>query len=99
MRTLFNFFLLTYKRTHFLDFLTTGGIKLARIASSNMFFKPFCDKAEHSRYLTEPISLAIVRPCGYVIGDNFRSFNFSNVFGLSRRSSFVPTSMIGVFAQ
>lgn len=30
----------SYKRTHFLDFLTSGSVKEAKIASSNTFFRP-----------------------------------------------------------
>ena len=62
----------TYTRTHAhykmmqpFFFLARGlGHKTARIASSNTVFSPFCVSAEHSRYLTAPISLAIARPCG-----------------------------------
>lgn len=75
------------------------GHKTARMASSKTFFNPFWVKAEHSRYLTEAISFAIASPCGYVIGWSFLSFNLSSVFTSSLRSSFVPTSIIGVFGQ
>lgn len=40
----------------------------ARIASSKTVFKPFCVRAEHSKYLTALISLAIETPWGYWIG-------------------------------
>ena len=49
---------------HCFFFLILGtGHSTARIASSNTVFKPFCVKAEHSRYFTAPTSLAIARPC------------------------------------
>lgn len=76
-----------------------GGHNTARIASSNTIFKFFWVRAEHSRYFTALTSLAIARPWGYVIGANFLSFNFSIVLLSSRRSSFVPTSIIGVLGQ
>lgn len=38
------------------------GHKTARMASSNTVFRPFCVRAEHSRYFTALISLAIARP-------------------------------------
>uniref|UniRef100_A0A1A9UM28 Uncharacterized protein n=1 Tax=Glossina austeni TaxID=7395 RepID=A0A1A9UM28_GLOAU len=38
------------------------GHNTERIASSNTVFRPFCVKAEHSKYLTAPISLAIANP-------------------------------------
>lgn len=40
------------------------GQRTARMDSSKTFLRPFCVRAEHSRYLTAPISLAIPRPCG-----------------------------------
>lgn len=40
------------------------GQRTARIASSNTVFRPFWVRAEHSRYLTAPISLAMASPCG-----------------------------------
>lgn len=43
-------------------------LQTARIASSNTVFKPFCVKAEHSRYFTAPISFAIATPCEYWMG-------------------------------
>lgn len=42
--------------------LTGGGQRTARMASSKTVFKPRWVRAEHSRYLTEPISRAIARP-------------------------------------
>lgn len=48
-----------------LFFLGLGcGQSTARMASSKTFLSPFWVRAEHSRYLTEPISLAMARPCG-----------------------------------
>lgn len=38
------------------------GHKTARMASSKTFLRPFCVRAEHSRYLTAPISFAIAKP-------------------------------------
>lgn len=46
-----------------------------------------------------PISLASARPCGYVMGASFFSFSFSMVSLSSRRSSLVPTRMMGVLGQ
>jgi len=43
-------------------------VQTARIASSNTILRPSRVRAEHSKYLTAPISLAIVTPCGYWIG-------------------------------
>lgn len=40
------------------------GQRTARIASSNTVLRPFWVRAEHSRYLTAPISLAMASPCG-----------------------------------
>ena len=41
---------------HFLFlFLTGGGQRTARIASSNTVLRPRCVSAEHSRYLTAPV--------------------------------------------
>ena len=89
-----------YKMAHLFLFLGLGlGQRTARIASSNTALSPFWVKAEHSRYLTARISLAMARPCGYVMGESFFSFSFSMVSLSSRRSSLVPTKMIGVFGQ
>lgn len=44
-----------YNNRHFLFlFLTGGGQRTARIASSNTVLRPRCVSAEHSRYLTAP---------------------------------------------
>ena len=75
------------------------GQSTALIASSNTILSPFCVNAEHSRYLTAPISRAMARPWGYVIGDSFFSFSFSTVSLSSLRSNLVPTRMIGVLGQ
>ena len=69
------------------------------MASSNTCLSPFCVRAEHSRYLTDPTSFIICRPWGYVIGANFFSLSFSIVSLSSLRSSFVPTRMMGVLGQ
>lgn len=50
-------------------------------------------------YLTALISFAIWRPCGYVSGNIFLSFSIAMVPLSSRRSSFVPTRMLGVLGQ
>lgn len=90
----------SYKRVHvFFFFWTFCGCSTARIASSNTVFKPFCVSAEHSRYFTAPISFCICNPCGYVMGASRFSFSFSIVSLSSRKSSFVPTRMMGVFGQ
>lgn len=91
--------LLRYKTLHFFFFGLAFGHRTARIASSKTFLRPFCVSAEHSRYLTALISLAIARPWGYVMGANLFSFSFSTVSLSSRRSSLVPTRMIGVLGQ
>ena len=45
-----------HKSRHFLfRFLTGGGQRTARIASSNTVLRPRCVSAEHSRYLTAPV--------------------------------------------
>lgn len=79
-----------------------------RMASSNTFFNPFWVRAEHSKYLfyekvnirenyrTALISFAICMPWGYVIGAWRFSRSFSIVSRSSRRSSFVPTRIIGI---
>lgn len=46
-----------------------------------------------------PISRAMARPCGYVMGDSFLSRSLSMVSLSSRRSSLVPTRMMGVLGQ
>uniref|UniRef100_A0A034W3Y8 Uncharacterized protein n=1 Tax=Bactrocera dorsalis TaxID=27457 RepID=A0A034W3Y8_BACDO len=90
----------TYNSAHLRERLTRiTGHSTERMASSKTVFKPFCVNAEHSRYLTAPISLAIAKPCGYVMGVSFFSFNFSMVALSSRKSSFVPTNMIGTLGQ
>eukprot|EP01137_Pigoraptor_chileana_P030683 Opistho-2@17519 len=75
------------------------GQRTARMASSNTVLRPFCVSAEHSRYLTALTSLAICRPWGYVMGASFFSRSFSMASLSSRRSSLVPTRMIGVLGQ
>ena len=54
---------LTHSSWHFLLRWGFGfGHRTARIASSNTVLSPFWVSAEHSRYLTAPISFAIARP-------------------------------------
>ena len=91
---------LNQRSAQFFFFFGFGlGHSTARMASSKTVFKPFCVSAEHSRYLTALISLAIARPWGYVMGDSFFSLSFSTVSLSSRRSSLVPTRMMGVLGQ
>lgn len=61
------------RRIHPFFFDLGLGHKCARIASSKTVFKPFCVKAEHSKYLTAPISLRIDSPWSVDIGDSFFS--------------------------
>lgn len=87
---------LNHKITHFLGFLGGGaGQSTARIASSNTFLRPFCVNAEHSKYLTALISFAICKLWVYDMGAMFFWRSFSIVSGSSRKSSFVPTKIIG----
>lgn len=54
----------THSTMHFLVRCGFGfGHSTARIASSNTVLRPFCVSAEHSKYFTAPISLAIAKPC------------------------------------
>ena len=69
------------------------------MASSKTVFRPLWVNAEHSRYFTAPTSLAIDKPCGYVMGANLFSFSFSMVSLSSLKSNLVPTKMIGTFGQ
>lgn len=52
--------------------------------------------AEHSRYLTALISLAQFSACSYVTGAMRFSARLLIVSGSSRRSSLVPTRMMGM---
>ena len=64
-----------HNTTQFFFFLGFGlGHSTARIASSNTFFRPFCVRAEHSRYLTELISLAMARPWWKEIKDLYHIY-------------------------
>lgn len=86
-----------YKIVHFFCLFGGGaGHRTARMASSNTFFRPFCVSAEHSRYLTAPISFCIWRLWEYEIGAMFFWRSRATVSGSSRRSSFVPTKIMGV---
>ena len=69
------------------------------MASSKTCLSSFCVNAEHSRYFTLDTSFAICKPYAVVIGAIFFSFNFSTVSLSSRKSTFVPTRIIGVFGQ
>lgn len=54
---------LIHNKTHLRLFLGgRTGHKTARMASSNTVFKPFCVRAEHSKYFTELISFAMANP-------------------------------------
>lgn len=77
----------------------TSGKRTARIASSNTILRPFRVSAEHSTYLTARIVLHSCLPCALVMGVWFRSLRLIIVFRSSRKSSFVPTRMIGTFGQ
>merc|ERR1719440_2243465 len=78
-------------------FLTVGGQSTTRMASSKTDLRPFCVSAEHSRYLTAPIVFDWSRPSSKVMGveGGLFSRSFATVFGSLRRSSFVPTRIIG----
>ena len=53
-----------YRRLHrFLGLILGTGHRTALMASSKTVFRPFWVRAEHSRYLTAPTSLAMARPC------------------------------------
>lgn len=55
VRTSFSWRFPLYNNVHFLFFfLTGGGHRTARMASSNTVLRPRCVRAEHSRYFTEP---------------------------------------------
>ncbi len=61
--------------------------------------RPFCVRAEHSQYLTAPISLPMLTPWAKVMGASFFSRSDWIVSALSRMSSLVPTRIMGVFGQ
>lgn len=84
---------------HFFCFLTSGGSRAARMASSKTFFKPFCVRAEHSTYLTALSSLASFSPCSKVIAFCFVLASFSIVAASSLKSIWVPTRRKGVLGQ
>ena len=53
-----------YNRLHlFLGLILGTGHRTALIASSKTVLRPFWVRAEHSRYLTAPTSLAMANPC------------------------------------
>ena len=91
-----------HKIEHFGFRFFLGGFcacKTARTASSNTFLSPFCVKAEHSTYLTAPISFISLCPKA---GDTEKGrllSSGSNISISSRRSSFVPTRTMGVLGQ
>ena len=99
-KKLFTEFARFYNKTQFFFFfIGFFGHNTALIASSKTCLSPFCVRAEHSRYFTAFISLAMLRALGVAIGANFFSFNFSIVSLSSRKSSLVPTSTTGAFGQ
>ena len=56
--------LYTYISRHLdLGFGLGFGHRTARIASSNTVFRPFCVRAEHSKYFVAFMSFAIANPC------------------------------------
>ena len=65
------------------------------IASSNTLLRFLCVRAEHSRYLTALISLATCTACSYCMGCILRWRSCSLTSGSSRKSSLVPTRMMG----
>jgi hypothetical protein len=65
------------------------------IASSKTDLRFLWVSAEHSRYLTALISRATARACSYETGSIFLERRPSAVERSSRRSSLVPTNMIG----
>lgn len=72
-----------------------GGEKTHLIASSKTLLRFLCVRAEHSRYLTALISLATCTACSYCMGCILRWRSCSLTSGSSRKSSLVPTRMIG----
>lgn len=94
--TIFAFFFF-YRIIHFFCLFGGGaGQRTARMASSNTFFKPFCVNAEHSRYFTAPISFCICKLWEYEMGAMCFWRSRAIVSGSSRRSSLVPTRIMGV---
>jgi len=65
------------------------------IASSKTLLRFLCVRAEHSRYLTALISLATCTACSYCMGCILRWRSCSLTSGSSRKSSLVPTRMMG----
>jgi hypothetical protein len=65
------------------------------MASSKTLLRLRCVRAEHSMYLTALISLATLIACSYWMGAIFFCLRPSLVFSSSRRSSLVPTRMMG----
>lgn len=65
------------------------------MASSNTLFRFRCVSAEHSRYFCALISFATITACSYWMGAIFFCRRLSRVASSSRRSSFVPTRMMG----
>lgn len=66
------------------------------LTSSKTPLSPFCVSAEHSKYRVAPMSLAICTPDGYEMGCILLSRSLPIVSGSSRRSSLVPTRMMGM---
>ena len=67
--------------------------------SSNKFLRPRCVSAEHSRYLTALILLAIFMPCSRFTGLWPICASCESVSRSSRRSVLVPTRIMGTSLQ
>lgn len=89
----------TQSNEHLFGFLTSGGSRAARMASSKTFFNPFCVRAEHSTYFTALSSLASFSPCSKVMAFCFVLASFSIVAASSLKSIWVPTRRKGVLGQ
>merc|ERR1719225_504355 len=85
-----------YKRVHPpLEELAFGLFIAALIASSNTFFKPSWVKAEHSRYFTAPISVALVLALSVVTMVTPLDARLLIILLSFRKSDLVPTKMSG----
>lgn len=70
--------------------------KWVLIASSNTCFTPWLFFALHSTYFTALIVLLSSSPCWYEMGESPFCASASLVFWSSRKSTLVPTRIIGV---
>ena len=78
-----------------LSYEVVGRAVTYRMASSKTLFRLRWVRAEHSRYLCARISLATANACSYETGSIFRARRASVVARSSRRSSLVPTRIMG----